>query len=251
MLMHPGMIQAMMLSDVQNDKLQDRVTRWKELTPDFPAGTATGYSPNVGFEILGRIIEVVSGLSLDEFFRTRIFDPLQISDICFTLNDEQASRRSIIFHDEPVPEVPVPGDFGDMESYVDAAIAGYFSGGAGLFGTAASYNRLVRMLENGGELDGVRILKSETVQKIHTPSNDLYARPGVKWGLGVQVFGKQEETGFYVLEGSYSWSGAYGTHFFIDPKAKRSFVLMINSDSLGGSESYVSRAVEKAIFEAE
>lgn len=86
---------------------------------------------------------------------------------------------------------------------------------------------------------------------MHTASNDLLAAPGVKWGLGVQVFGSPEETGIYVHEGSYSWSGAYGTHFFIDPQANRTFVLMLNSDNLGGSQSYVSRAVEKAIWEAE
>lgn len=85
---------------------------------------------------------------------------------------------------------------------------------------------------------------------MHTASNDLEAKPGVRWGLGMQVFGNPEETGIFVNEGSYSWSGAYGTHFFIDSKEDRTFVLMVNSDNLGGSESYVSRAVEKAIWEA-
>lgn len=250
MLMHPGMVQAMMLSDVLNDKLADRVARWSALVPDFPAGTATGYSPSVGFEILGRIIEVVSGMELDAFLRDRLFAPLQMNDTGFILNEEQKARLSVLYHDPAAPVVPTPGDF-KMEDYVDPSFAGYFSAGAGLNGTAHDYDRFVRMLYNGGELDGARILKPETVKRMSTPSNDLPARPGVKWGLGVQVFGRPEETGFPVSAGSYSWSGAYGTHFFIDPAANRSFVLMLNCDNLGGSESYISRLIEKAIYAAE
>ena len=166
------------------------------------------------------------------------------------LRHAQSARRSIVHHDPDAPVVPTPGDY-SLDDYIDATHADYFSGAAGLFGTARGYDRFVRMLANGGELDGVRILKPETVQKLSTPSNDLPARPGVKWGLGVQVFDKPEETGFFVHEGSYTWSGAYGTHFFIDPAVNRSFVLILNCDNLGGSESCISRMIEKAIYEAE
>lgn len=250
MIMHPGMVQAMMLSDAEHDRLADRVSRWKELTPDFPAGTATGYSPAVGFDIAGRIVEVVSGMELDEFFRKRIFEPLGIRDMTFLLNEEQKTRKSIMFHDKKLDEVPTPADFKDLDSYADASLAGYFCGAAGLFGTAEDYNKIVQMYAHDGYYNGVQLLKKETVQRMHTASNDLEAKPGVRWGLGMQVFGNPEETGIFVNEGSYSWSGAYGTHFFIDPKEDRTFILMINSDNLGGSESYVSRAVEKAIWEA-
>ena len=250
MVMHPGMIQAIMLSDVLHDKLADRVARWKDLVPDFPAGTATGYSPSVGFEILGRILEVISGMELDAYLRKTVFEPLQMTDTSFILNDEQKSRLSVLHHDPEAQVMPLPGNF-KLEDYVDAEYAGYFSGGAGLYGTAADYSRFARMLANDGELDGVRVLKPETVALMRTPSDDLLTRPGVKWGLGVQVFGKPEVTGYFVHEGSFTWSGAYGTHFIIDPAVNRSFVLMLNSDNLGGSESYISRMIEKAIYEAE
>lgn len=250
MLMHPGMVQAMMLSNALHDKLADRVERWKDLTPDFPAGTATGYSPSVGFEVLGRIVEVVTGVALDVYLKEAVFEPLGMSDTAFLLNDAQKTRLSVLHHDPEAPVVPIPGDF-KMEDYVDASFAGYFSGAAGLYGTASDYSRFARMLANGGELDGVRVLKRKTVRLMSTPSNDLFAHPGVKWGLGVQVFDKPEITGYYVHEGSWSWSGAYGTHFFVDPAADRSFVLMLNCDNLGGSESYISRMIEKTIYEAE
>ncbi len=247
MVMHPGMIQAMMLSEPEHDRLEDRVRRWaKKLAPDFPAGTATGYSPSTGFDIAGRIVEVVSGMELDAFFRKRIFEPLGITDIAFTLNEEQKSRRGCVFHDGN--SSPMNPD--KLEVYVDASLAGYFSGSAGLFGTAENYNRIVQMLAHDGCYHGVQLLKKETAQQMHTPCNDLFADPGIRWGLGMQVFGSPQETGYYVNEGSYSWSGAYGTHFIIDPKADRTFVLMLNSDNLGGSQSYISRAVEKAIWEA-
>lgn len=249
MLMHPGMQQAMDLSDVKHDRLADRVARWKDLKPDFPAGTETGYSNNVGFELAGRIVEIVSGMELDQFFEERIFRPLGISDMTFTLNDEQTKRRSICFHGK-IPEALLSDAPADLESYIDASIAGFFSGAAGLFGTAADYDRIVQMLADGGIFNGVRLLKEETVLQMHTPVNNLAPQPGVLWGLGMQVFGEPEKTGYYVHKGSYSWSGAYGTHFFIDPAADRTFVLMLNNDNLGGSMSYVSRAVEKAIWEA-
>ena len=249
MLMHPGMIQGIMLSDVKNDKLADRVTRWKDLVPDFTPGTATGYSPSVGFEILGRIIEVISGMELDAYLCQTIFEPLKMADTAFILNDEQKNRKSILHHDPEAPVVPIPGDY-KMGDYIDASIGGYFSGAAGLYGTAADYNRFVRMLANGGELDGVRILKEETVRLMSTASNELYMKPGVRWGLGVQVYESPEITGACIPEGGYSWSGAYGTHFFVWPENNLSFVLMLNCDNLGGSESYISRMIEKAIYEA-
>ena len=249
MLGHQGMLQAMTLSDVKHDKLKDRVKRWKDLVPDFPPSTATGYSPSVGFEILGRILEVISGMELDTFLSQTIFGPLEMQDTTFILDGEQKRRLSILYHDPGAPIVPTPGDF-QMEDYVDASFAGYFSGAAGLYSTADDYSRFVRMLSGGGGYKGVRILNPETVAKMSTPSHDLFPRPGVHWGLGVQVFGAPEETGFYVHEGSYSWSGAYGTHFFVDPKANRSFVLMLNCDNLGGSESYISRLIEKTLYEA-
>lgn len=250
MVMCPGMMQSMALSDPEHDRLEDRVRRWTELILDFPVGTATGYSPSVGFDIAGRIVEVVSGMELDEFFRKKIFEPLGIEDITFILNEEQRTRRSVVFHDKKLDENPSPASPTSIEPYADASLAGYFCGSAGLFGTAEDYNKIVQMYAHDGYYNGVQLLKKETVQRMRTASNDLLAAPGVKWGLGMQVFGTMEETGYCVNEGSYTWSGAYGTHFFIDPKANRTFVLMLNSDNLGGSASYISRAVEKAIWEA-
>lgn len=132
MLGHPGMVKALMLSDVLRDKLADRVSRWKDLPLDFPAGTQTGYSPSVGFEILGRILEVQSGMELDAFLRKVIFEPLRMTDTAFILNEEQRSRLAVLHHDPEAPVVPTPGDY-QMEDYADAGFAGYFSGAAGLY----------------------------------------------------------------------------------------------------------------------
>jgi len=256
MLMHQGMVQAMMLSDVHNDKLADRVSRWSALVPDFAPGTAMGYSPNVGFDILGHIIELVSGETLDAYFDGHVFAPLGIRDMGFVLSEEQKARKSALYHDPTEPPVVTPGDFGDLDDYIDASLSGYLSGAAGLFGTADSYNRIVRTLANQGELDGARILDDQSVRLMGTPSDYLpmspesLTIPGVTWGLGVKVFGEPEVTGYAVPAGSYCWSGAYGTHFFVEPAINQSFTLMLNSDNLGGSESYVSRMVERALFDA-
>ena len=251
MIGFPGMIQSLELTKKQ-DRLADRVTRWKDLLPDFPAGTGTGYSPNVGFDILGRIVEIVSGMEFDQFLKKRIFRPLGMIDTTFLPDAEQASRQSILFHDKNhLPDVPIPADFGEKMNYaMDASICGYYSGGAGLFGTAADYDKLLQMFLNEGTCNGVRLLRPETIHLMRTPSNDLQAKPDVRWGLGMQVFGDPQKTGLSVNPGSYGWSGAYGTHFYVDPVGERTLLLMLNADGLGGSESYVSRAVENAVYEA-
>ena len=250
MIGFPGMVRALVLTE-REDRLSDRVNRWAALTPDFPAGSATGYSPNVGFDILGRIVEIVSGQEFDQFLKERIFQPLGMKDTGFLLNDEQKSRLAVLLHDENyIPEVPVPADFGEkMNDSVDASINGYFSGAAGLFGTAADYEKFALMLLNEGRYQDVQLLRPETVRLMRTPSNDLQAKPDILWGIGMQVFGNPQKTGYKVNAGSFGWSGAYGTHFYVDPEGQRTVLLMLNADGLGGSESYISRAVEKAVFE--
>lgn len=95
-----------------NDKLADRVKKWESLLLDFQPGTDTGYSTVVGFDILGRIIEVVSGMDLAEYFRTKIFEPLDIQDMCFIPNDEQSSRLVTMYHSENGKHYIEPGTYG-------------------------------------------------------------------------------------------------------------------------------------------
>lgn len=247
----PGMPAALFMCD-RNDRLADRVPKFAQLEPDFPVGTAAGYSPQVGFDVLGRVMEVVCGKELDAIIAERVLEPLDMSDTTFVPRGDQLSRKAAVFHDASyVPPVPVPAEFGQlMLDGADGSIAGYYSAAAGLWGTAADYQRFARMLLGEGELEGVRVISAESVRLMRTPSNDFQMKPDVRWGLGVEVFGNPAKSGIMVNPGSFGWSGAYGTHFFVDPAAERIVILMTSSDSLGGSESYISRAIEKAVFEA-
>ena len=125
----------------------------------------------------------------------------------------------------------------------------YFCAGAGLFSSLSDYVRFASMLQNGGELDGVRILSKQSVDEIATPhvSADIMAG-NERWGLGVRVITEKSYTTLPV--GTYGWSGAYGSHFWIDPVNRITAIYMKNSLYDGGAGSVTSRQFEKNVFDS-
>lgn len=219
-----------------------RVENITEFPMDFQPGEGTGYSAHVGFDILGRIVEIVSGKPLAEILNEIIFEPLGMTDITFWPTDDQKPRIPR-FYQRPngVLEDVYPDD--------NAASPFNFSypcGSAGLYATLADYDRFVQMLANGGELDGKRILKTETVKQMAARCAD--DPETYTWGLGMNVFSCHEKSGRWLTEGTFGWSGAYGTHFYIDPVNNVCMTLMANRADIGGAGSYVSWGVEEAIF---
>jgi CubicO group peptidase (beta-lactamase class C family) len=190
--------------------LQQTVEAIARLPLIFDPGTGWSYSMSV--DVLGRVVEVVSGRSLEEFFRTRIFEPLGMEDTGFHVPAEKLERFAAVYG-------PSQGSLRVIESPVDGQHtrpALWFSGGGGLTSTASDYLRFAQMLLNEGELDGVRLLRPETVRLMtrnHLPA-DLLPIPigGVEQGFGL---------GFAVSlgdhAGSYRWLGIAGTYFWIDP----------------------------------
>lgn len=242
-----GMFAAEDMSSL-DDRLQDRVDRWADLQPDFAPGEKTGYSPCVAFDILGRIVEILSDMELNQFLSKELFEPLEIKDIGFTLNEEQKTRLSVItHHDIRLP----PGMRMPNFDVVDASFNNYFSGSAGLYGSRKAYDSIVRLLTNEGIVEGTRLLKPATIQAMRTenPVCEWEMDKGQRWGLGMCVFGGPTISNIMVAPGSYGWSGAFGTHFFIDPSAQMSVLLMLNADHLGGAASPISRAIENAVWE--
>lgn len=189
------------------------------------------YQPGSTFEygfstdVLGRIIEIVSGQSLDAFVRARITDPLGMADTSFTIPDLDRFARA-------APPALVP-----------AVSPRRFSGGGGLVGTASDYGCFAQMLLNGGELDGVRILSPHAVEMMRSnqlPPNvaqgsyDLgFAQPSAAMGQGFGLgFAVRLEAGRNPLPGSvgdYYWAGSSGTYFWIDPREKLVVVLLTAS----------------------
>jgi CubicO group peptidase (beta-lactamase class C family) len=172
----------------------------------------------LSIDVLGYLVEVVSGMSLDEFCKQRIFVPLKMPDTHFVLPESKFSRLARTYHRT---------DNGKLEkedvdlSYLLSQT--YFSGGAGLVSTASDYIRFAQMILNEGELDGVRILSRKTVELMTSNSiGDLYSafrsNSGDKFGYG---FGIRTERGEYdELEslGIIGWDGAFYTRFWIDPQ---------------------------------
>ena len=172
-------------------------------------------------DILGVVIERASGLPLDQFLKQRIFDPLGMTDTYFFLPKEKASRLATVYmpkEGEPLKPAPAKGTVDSQGEYVTGPRKN-FSGGAGLVSTAKDYYLFLRMMANGGEFQGKRILSSRTVHLMtidHLDKN-IEFRPGLGFGLGFEVVLDQGQRGTYGSLGQFGWGGAYGSTYWVDP----------------------------------
>ncbi len=186
-----------------------------------------GYSSDV----LGYLVEVVSGMPLDKFFAERIFGPLKMVDSCFYLAPEKASRLAPVYGVEK--GVLGRGDQGD---YVTGPRK-CFSGGAGLLATASDYGRLLQMFLNGGELDGVRVLSPKTVELMRSNhTGTKYTSDTGAFGLGFWVMHDLGVYGELGSVGSYGWGSAYFPQYLVDPKEKIVALMMTQLRPTGGSD---------------
>ena len=209
---------------------------------DFQPGTKTGYSAIAGMNVLARIVEVVSGMGFYAFLSTEILNPLGMGDTTYAVNDHQWRRMAKTYVPTTLEEMPMGrAGFGGMKRV-------YECGGAGLVGTMSDYLRFTLMLLGGGEYRGARILSEDAVRAMSTPQIGLPSSPYETWGLGMRVI-RSEGEGQPLPAGAYGWSGAYGTHFWIDPERKLTCVLMASGD-VGGAGSPLSREVEAAVMQA-
>ncbi|MGD8277876.1 MAG: serine hydrolase domain-containing protein [Gemmatimonadota bacterium] len=185
-------------------------------------------------DILGCLIERVSGTSLDAFLRTRLFEPLGMRDTYFFVPDSKRDRLTAVYAAangrlERAPDGPRgQGDYlhGPRTS---------FSGGAGAVSTAADYARFLEMMRNGGELDGVRVLGRKTVELMTADQlGDVYANPGRGFGLGFEILENPGLAGVYGTAGSYGWGGAYHSAYRVDPAEDLVIVLLTQTLPAGG-----------------
>src|SRR3954451_4528730 len=188
----------------------------------FEPGTAWNYS--VAPDVLGRVVEVVSGQTLDVFFKERIFDPLGMPDTAF--GNADPDRLAALY---------APGlKRNDALGAPALGAPAFLSGGGGLVSTAADYHRFTRMLLNGGELDGTRLLGTRTLRfmgRNHLPGGaelKAVARPtisetqneGMGFGLGFSVVLDAARTKVACSEGELAWGGLASTAFWVDPRER-------------------------------
>ncbi|MEQ1516957.1 MAG: serine hydrolase domain-containing protein [Usitatibacteraceae bacterium] len=180
---------------------------------DAQPGATFKYGPST--IVLGRLVEVVSGRTLDEFFRERIFQPLGMNDSFFSVPVEKRSRVASVYDRSP--------EKGLVKLPSDPMTTRYFSAGGNLFSTPADYLRFCQMLLNGGELDGRRLLSRKSIELMtarHVDILPLRFMPGQYFGLGVAVRDADGKSGLLGSPGTYGWSGGYNTYFRIDPQEK-------------------------------
>ncbi len=174
---------------------------------------------SVATDIQGVIVERISGMSLEQFFRTRIFAPLGMPDTGFAVPKVKLHRVASVYgYDADGALTPQPG-FAYLTGPPEERPA-FLSGGGGLFSTARDYFRFCQMLRNGGALDGVRILSRASVKRIRSdqlPSNVNFQREDARFGVNVQIESGGRRGSESLGAGTYSWSGAFGTWFWIDP----------------------------------
>ena len=210
----------------EGERLADYIPRLGGTVLEFQPGSRWSYSPGAGFETLGRIIEIASGLPLDQFFQTRVFEPLGMRDITFWPTDAQLPRVATVYQRTPngLAKTATPND--TMSRNI------YFRGSGGLYSTAEGYVPLGMMLANGGELNGKRLLSRKSVEMLSAVHvlDTLPGRPaGEGYGLSVRVVTNHAARGTLLSDGTYGWSGAQGTHFFVDPKEQLVGILMVQT----------------------
>jgi CubicO group peptidase (beta-lactamase class C family) len=193
-------------------------------------------------DVLGRVIEVVSGERLDRYLEERILKPLDMVDTSFLVPEAKRERVATIYRAAAgKPLAAEPKRYGS---------ATFFSGGGGLFSTIRDYTRFAQMLENGGELDGHRIVKPESIALMTTNQiGRLTALGFAKYGLGFGlVIGSGTDGGKPALN-RYFWGGIFSTNFWVDPRHDLVAVIMtqVLPTNYGGAERVLSQVVEKSI----
>jgi CubicO group peptidase (beta-lactamase class C family) len=208
------------------DSLADYIPQLAQVPLEFQPGTRWAYSPGAGFDTLGRIVEIASGQKIDQFLRQRIFEPLGMKDTTFNLSDGQRTRAATLYQKNGSA----------LQKAADQRVAqtSYFSGSGGLSSTAEDYAKFAQMLVNGGQLNGKRLLSPRSIELMGSPfaSDTLPGRQrGEAWGLSVRVITDNTARNIMLSNGSFGWQGAFGTHFWVDPKEKLVGLLMVQTSN--------------------
>ena len=209
-------------------------------------GTEWNYSRST--DILGRLIEVVSGKTLGAFLTERILAPLQMTETAFHTGAENADRLA-----EPVPTDPWSGDKVRLFNMLEKPVME--SGGGGLVSTTMDYARFCQMLVNGGALEGNRIIGRKTLQLMASDhlgpevklSGHLVALPGYSFGLGFAVRMLEGVAPFAGSVGEFSWGGIAGTSFWIDPREELFAVFMSQGP---GQRQYLRSLLRSLVYAA-
>lgn len=179
------------------------------------------FTYGLSVDVVGRLVEVLSGQPLDQFLRRRLFEPLGMQDTYFYLPADRQNRLAVLYTEDAQSKKPVPMPaWGGMTPDYPKAAGTYFSGGAGLSSTIDDYARFLQMLLNEGEYGGRRLLKPATVRLMTSNQIGGLEQGGNKFGLGFSISTAATAATSGLSEGSYEWGGIFGTTYWVDPKLK-------------------------------
>jgi CubicO group peptidase (beta-lactamase class C family) len=211
---------------------------------DFQPGTKWQYSALAGIETLGRIVEITSGMTFDQFLQKRLFEPLGMKDTAFFPSDDRMPRVVTLYERKPA-------GLSRTDTPAWLATKTLFSGGGGLWSTPEDYMQFAQMLVNNGQLNGKRILSPRTVDLMASNHvGDLYSGVGQRlkgmgFGLTVEVVMDGVAANRRESNGSFGWDGAFGTHFWVDRKEQLVGLLMVQE-----SNGQLMRDFENAVMQA-
>lgn len=226
------------------DTLSTYLPRVARSPLEFQPGERWMYSASDGFDVLARVVEVASGMPLNQFLQQRIFNPLGMTQTSHWPTEAQMQRlvTAYTFND---------GKMVKNQNSMSMSSEVYFAGGGGLVSTVDDYAKFAQMLANGGELNGKRLLSPRTVSlmsSVHIPASLPGRTAGEGFGLSMRVIEDPIAGSHRISTGSFGWSGAYGTHFWVDPQEDIIAVMMIQTP-IRSMRPEFENAVMQAIIE--
>lgn len=235
---------------IQDDKLLDAMNRLAKLPLMHQPGEKWTYGLNS--DLLGCLVEVISGMTLNDFFRTRIFEPLGMNDTYFSIPAEKASRLVNLYSEDSTGHlIKATGNMlnGPVLANYPLFKTNYFSGGAGLSSTIYDYGVFLQMLLNNGVYNGKRLLSRNSV-RIMTQNQigDIPFRGDDRFGLGFQLITEKSSGRNLAQAGTFSWGGAFSTSYWVDPKEK--MVLLFYRQLQGTTHGDVSEKFRSLVYQA-
>ena len=225
--------------------LLDKMKILAKLPLDFQPGEKWEYGLNA--DLLGCLIEVISGMNLEDYLRKNIFNPIGMKDTYFNLPKEKFSRLATVYTEDSLNHIikwshsfrHIDPDYPMMNKH-------YFSGGAGLSSTALDYAIFMQMLLNGGTYNGHQVLSPRTVELMTTNQIDTIAFGANKFGLGFGITTEKAAAAGPYNKGSFWWGGYYGTAYWADPK--ENLVCLIMTQQNPNSHGDITLKIEDIIY---
>jgi len=231
--------------DVSDDELSAAMTRLGSLPLIHQPGERWTYGLNI--DLLGYLIEIWSGMSLDEFFSQRIFLPLGMKDTYFNVPEDKASRL-VHFYMEDSTGLKKTESALDLNLNFPLRKKTYFSGGGGLSSTIYDYGVFLQMLLNKGEYNGKRYLSRNTVRMMTMNQIGDLSLGDNKFGLGFAIVTEKGSALMPTQVGTYSWGGAFSTTYWVDPK--ENMVVLLYRQMWGKHDAEIETKFKNLIYQA-